>query len=70
MLGNGLCTRPPELGCRTESACETRLTRSAGRFLLYQDLIGLPSPFAGRFLLLSVEDPPGGDDLGKQFLAW
>jgi hypothetical protein len=22
MLGNGLCTRPPELDCRTESACE------------------------------------------------
>ena len=23
MLGNGLCTRPPELDCRLESACET-----------------------------------------------
>jgi site-specific recombinase XerD len=23
MLGNGLCTRPPELDCRMESACET-----------------------------------------------
>lgn len=23
MLGNGLCTRPVELDCRTESACET-----------------------------------------------
>ena len=23
MLGNGLCTRPPQLGCRMESACET-----------------------------------------------
>ncbi len=23
MLGNGLCTRPAELGCRLESACET-----------------------------------------------
>jgi len=23
MLGNGLCTRPAELDCRIESACET-----------------------------------------------
>ena len=23
MLGNGLCTRPAELDCRMESACET-----------------------------------------------
>ncbi len=23
MLGNGLCTRPPQLDCRMESACET-----------------------------------------------
>jgi hypothetical protein len=23
MLGNGLCTRPPDLDCRLESACET-----------------------------------------------
>jgi hypothetical protein len=23
MLGNGLCTRPPELDCRMESTCET-----------------------------------------------
>jgi Phage integrase family len=23
MLGNGLCTRPPQLDCRLESACET-----------------------------------------------
>ena len=23
MLGNGLCTRPVELDCRMESACET-----------------------------------------------
>ena len=23
MLGNGLCTRPAELDCRLESACET-----------------------------------------------
>jgi hypothetical protein len=23
MPGNGLCTRPPEPGCRMESACET-----------------------------------------------
>jgi hypothetical protein len=23
MLGNGLCTRPPELDCRMETACET-----------------------------------------------
>ena len=22
-LGNGLCTRPPQLDCRMESACET-----------------------------------------------
>jgi hypothetical protein len=23
MLGNGLCTHPPQLDCRMESACET-----------------------------------------------
>ena len=23
MLGNGLCTRPPQLDCRMESACQT-----------------------------------------------
>lgn len=23
MLGNGLCTRPPQLDCRMESVCET-----------------------------------------------
>jgi hypothetical protein len=30
MLGNGLCTRPPELDCRLESACETCTYFSTG----------------------------------------
>jgi hypothetical protein len=29
MLGNGLCTRPVELECRMESACETCATEKA-----------------------------------------
>ena len=30
ILGNGLCTRPVELECRMESACETRSHFSTG----------------------------------------
>jgi len=30
MLGNGLCTRPAELDCRIESACETCAYFSTG----------------------------------------
>jgi hypothetical protein len=30
MLGNGLCTRPVELDCRIESACETCAYFSTG----------------------------------------
>ena len=34
MLGNGLCTRPPQLDCRLESACETcAYFRTGPRFL-------------------------------------
>ena len=34
MLGNGLCTRPAELDCRMESACETcAYFRSSTEFL-------------------------------------
>jgi hypothetical protein len=34
MLGNGLCTRPPELDCRMESACETcAYFRTSAEFL-------------------------------------
>ena len=34
MLGNGLCTRPPELDCRLESACETcAYFRTGAQFL-------------------------------------
>jgi integrase/recombinase XerC len=34
MLGNGLCTRPAELDCRMESACETcAYFRTSAEFL-------------------------------------